>query len=100
MEPESVLVVGCGVIGLSSALELQRAGFRVTIAARALPPQTVSNIAAAIWSPYAVSPAERCDAWARSSYERFFELARERSSGVLLRSGIELYPPESVPPEL
>ncbi|HUR27596.1 MAG TPA: FAD-dependent oxidoreductase [Planctomycetota bacterium] len=87
-----VLVVGCGVIGLSCALELQRAGFEVTIAARALPPDTVSNIAAAIWSPYAVAPRERCDAWAMVSYGVFQEHARDASSGVLLRSGIELYP--------
>jgi len=100
MARQDVLVIGCGVIGLSSALELQRAGFRVTIAARALPPDTVSNVAAAIWSPYAVAPAERCDAWAQSSYGVFRDLAREVSSGVILRSGVELYPHGCEAPEL
>ncbi|MEO6711668.1 MAG: FAD-dependent oxidoreductase [Planctomycetota bacterium] len=100
MQAQSVLVVGCGVIGLTSALELQRAGYRVSIAARALPPDTVSNVAAAIWSPYAVSPPGRCDAWANVSYGRFRELAHDGSSGVILRTGIELYPPDCEPAAL
>jgi D-amino-acid oxidase len=91
MRPD-VLVIGCGVIGLTSAIELQRAGSSVTIAARALPPDTVSTIAAAIWSPYAVAPRERCDAWAMVSYGIFREQARDASSGVSMRTGIELYP--------
>src|SRR5688572_4620937 len=98
--PDSVLVVGCGVIGLACALELQRAGLRVRIAARALPPDTVSNVAAAIWYPYAVAPTERCEAWALAGYEVFREHARDPASGVLLRSGIELYPEGCGPPLL
>ena len=100
MERRTALVVGCGVIGLTSALELQRAGLRVIIAARALPPDTVSNIAAAFWSPYAVAPAERCDAWALASYAVFRELARDAFSGVVMRSGIEFYPPDCEAPLL
>lgn len=93
MSGQPVLVVGCGVIGLTSALELQRAGFAVTIAARALPPETVSNIAAAFWYPYAVAPAGRCAAWARESLEVFRRQSADLASGVILRRGIELYPP-------
>lgn len=100
MERRTVLVVGCGVIGLTSALELQRAGLRVIIAARALPPDTVSNVAAAFWSPYAVAPAERCDAWAMESYAMFSELARDAFSGVVMRSGVEFYPAEREAPSL
>jgi D-amino-acid oxidase len=92
MATASVLVIGCGVIGLSCAIELQRAGYSVRIAARALPPNTVSNVAAAIWYPYAVAPAERCIAWAHVSYGVFGELAQDPKTGVILRSGVELYP--------
>jgi glycine/D-amino acid oxidase-like deaminating enzyme len=48
-------VLGCGVMGLSTARLLQRRlsgrGVTVTIYAKALPPQTTSNIAGALWYP-------------------------------------------------
>lgn len=48
-------VLGCGVMGLSTARLLQRRlqgeGASVTIYAKDLPPQTTSNIAGAWWSP-------------------------------------------------
>src|SRR5688572_29487013 len=47
-------VLGCGVIGLSTARELQRNGFQVTIYAKDLPPQTTSNIAGGLWLPTSV----------------------------------------------
>lgn len=46
-----VAVLGSGVIGLSSALELQRAGADVTIYAKDFPPYTTSNVAGAMWHP-------------------------------------------------
>jgi D-amino-acid oxidase len=50
----SFAVMGCGVMGLSTARLLQRKGFDVTIYAKDLPPETTSNIAAAQWSPVSV----------------------------------------------
>jgi hypothetical protein len=50
----SFAVLGCGVIGLSTARLLQRRGFQVTIYAKDLPPETTSNIAGAQWSPVSV----------------------------------------------
>lgn len=47
-------VLGCGAVGLSTGILLQRHGFRVTIYARDLPPNTTSNIAGGLWSPYFV----------------------------------------------
>ena len=44
-------VLGCGVIGLSTARLLQRRGGAVTIYARDLPPETTSNISGALWLP-------------------------------------------------
>jgi glycine/D-amino acid oxidase-like deaminating enzyme len=52
-------VVGCGVVGLSTARLLQRAGVRVTIYARDLPPHTTSNVAGASWGPYTVVDPDR-----------------------------------------
>ncbi len=44
-------IVGCGVMGLTTARLLQRRGGRVTIYAKDQPPATTSNIAGALWFP-------------------------------------------------
>jgi glycine/D-amino acid oxidase-like deaminating enzyme len=46
-----VAVLGSGVIGLTTARLVQEAGFPVTIYAKALPPETTSNIAGGQWLP-------------------------------------------------
>lgn len=50
-------VLGCGVIGLSTARLFQRRGGAVTIYARDLPPETTSNIAGGFWYPTSVYDA-------------------------------------------
>ncbi len=44
-------VMGSGVVGLTSARELQRRGFEVTIYAATVPPDTTSNMSLAGWTP-------------------------------------------------
>ena len=44
-------VIGCGTVGLTAALQLQRRGFDVTIYAKAVPPDTTSNMALAAFTP-------------------------------------------------
>lgn len=51
IEHHNFAVLGCGVIGLSTARLLQRRGKAVTIYARDLPPETTSNVAGALWYP-------------------------------------------------
>jgi D-amino-acid oxidase len=53
-EQTQVAVLGCGVIGLSTARLLQQIGRDVTIYAKALPPETTSNSAGGLWQPYSV----------------------------------------------
>lgn len=48
-------VIGCGVVGLSTARLLQEAGFTVTIYTKDLPPNTTSNIAGGWWFPTLLS---------------------------------------------
>src|SRR5688572_18748426 len=48
-------VLGCGVIGLSTARLLQDRGFDVTIYARDLPPDTTSDISGASWYPHLIA---------------------------------------------
>ena len=47
-----VAVIGCGVVGLTTARLIQEAGFPVTLYAKALPPDTTSNIAGGQWHPF------------------------------------------------
>ncbi|WP_242109423.1 NAD(P)/FAD-dependent oxidoreductase [Luteimonas aquatica] len=51
-------VLGCGAVGLATARLLQDHGFDVTLYARELPPDTVSNIAGAQWGPSALTDRE------------------------------------------
>lgn len=44
-------VIGCGALGLTSALLLQRAGAEVTIYAKELPPNVRSSLATGVWTP-------------------------------------------------
>ena len=46
-----IAVIGCGAMGLTSALLLQRAGARVTIYAKELPPNVRSSLATGVWTP-------------------------------------------------
>ena len=46
-----IAVIGCGALGLTSALLLQRAGIDVTIYAKDLPPNVRSSLATGIFSP-------------------------------------------------
>jgi len=72
-------VLGSGVVGLTSARELQRHGFDVTIYAATVPPETTSNMSLAGWTPTSglVDTKLRTAAWdeqcrhaARIAYRR------------------------------
>ena len=50
-ESRRAAVIGCGAAGLAAARQLQRHGFDVTIYARAVPPDTTSNMSFAGFTP-------------------------------------------------
>jgi D-amino-acid oxidase len=50
-EQRRAAVIGCGVVGLTSARQLQRRGFDVSIYAMAVPPDTTSNMSLAGFTP-------------------------------------------------
>jgi len=62
-----ITVIGCGVIGLTSALRLREAGRDVQILAERLPPHTTSDKAGALCFPFKAGPPERCLGWAEES---------------------------------
>ncbi len=49
--PREIAVIGCGILGLTSAILAQRAGAKVTIYARELLPETPSARATGAWTP-------------------------------------------------
>jgi glycine/D-amino acid oxidase-like deaminating enzyme len=56
---KQIAVLGCGVVGLSTARLLQQMGKDVTIYAKALPPETTSNSAGGLWFPYSLFDPDR-----------------------------------------
>jgi glycine/D-amino acid oxidase-like deaminating enzyme len=68
-------VIGAGVIGLSTAILLQRAGADVTLYARALPPDTTSNIAGGQWSPFSVFDPDALTPAFRAQFENAARIA-------------------------
>ena len=86
-----IVVVGCGVSGLSSAIRLQEGGHEVRIWTRDVPPNITSNIAAAIWHPYKAFPIDRVVGWGQRTYAVLRELAQTPATGVTLTEGLEVY---------
>ena len=66
-------VIGCGALGLTSALLAQRAGLSVRIYAKELPPDVYSMRASGLWTP----DSRICDAQhAAALAERWEEMTR------------------------
>jgi D-amino-acid oxidase len=86
-----VIVVGCGVIGLTAAVRMRESGLDVRIVASEPPLETTSSVAAALWYPYKAYPEDRVLSWGSRTFEVFEDLARVPESGVSLREGVEVW---------
>ncbi len=64
-DSRAAAVIGCGVVGLTCARQLQRRGFDVAIYAMTVPPNTTSNMSLAGFTPTSglVSGDRRTPAW-------------------------------------
>ena len=98
----SAAVLGCGVVGLTTARQLQRRGFDVTIYAMSVPPNTTSNMSLAGWTPTSglVEANLRTTAWdeqfrkAATIAYRELQLLVGRGYGVSWLEGYSLNPSE------
>ena len=96
-----VLVIGSGVIGLTTAIRLVEAGFSVRIRTAAPPQETTSRVAGAMWGSTFAGPAGKVTGWAEESLRAFRELASDPASGVSMGSGtLASSSGEAPPPEL
>lgn len=77
-----ITVLGCGVIGLTTALKLKTEGHHVTIRTWKVPPETTSDKAAAFWSPYRIVEDDRTFSWISETYRSLQEISLIPGSGV------------------
>ncbi|HUH79705.1 MAG TPA: FAD-dependent oxidoreductase [Solirubrobacteraceae bacterium] len=83
------VVLGAGVIGLTSAVRMAEAGLAVECWTAEPPARTTSRVAGALWAGSPLAGADgRLTRWARASLDAFGELAGEQSSGVRVAHGV------------
>ncbi|MPY33425.1 FAD-binding oxidoreductase [Streptomyces adustus] len=86
---DEVIVIGGGVIGLTTAVVLAESGRRVRVWTRDPVERTTSAVAGALWWPYHIEPVASARAWALRSLEVYEELAeRPGTTGVRLVDGV------------
>ncbi|MFV8819653.1 FAD-dependent oxidoreductase [Haliea sp. E17] len=86
----NIAVLGSGVIGLSTAILLQRSGAQVAIYAKDFPPYTTSNVAGAMWHPVTLFERDQVsdatlamlDQASRIAFNRFIRYANDPAYGV------------------
>ena len=96
---DELAVIGCGAIGLTTALVAQRAGLRVRIYAKQRPPEVRSFYATGVWSPdsrvvaaqYSTPAFERrWEEMARLSFRRYQTLLGLPGEPIEWRDGFNL----------
>ncbi|MEH1126860.1 FAD-dependent oxidoreductase [Micromonospora sp. CPCC 206061] len=80
-----VVVVGAGVVGLTSAVRLVEAGARVAVISADESVDTVSAVAAAVWYPTHTDEDPRVLQWATRTFEELCRQAGDGVPGVVLR---------------
>ncbi|MFD8154798.1 FAD-dependent oxidoreductase [Streptomyces sp. NPDC059720] len=86
---DGIVVVGGGVVGLTTAVVLAEQGHRVRVWTRDPVAATTSAVAGALWWPYRIEPMALARTWALRSLEVYEELAAgSGASGVRMVEGV------------
>jgi D-amino-acid oxidase len=93
-----VLVVGSGVIGLTTAISLAESGLRVAVRTASPPEETTSAAAGAIWGPVMTGPPGRAREWARIGMAALRDQERDPAAGIRSRTGREVSRVPADPP--
>ncbi|WP_030058432.1 MULTISPECIES: FAD-dependent oxidoreductase [Streptomyces] len=81
-----VVVVGSGIIGLTTALRLQDKGLRVVVVTADGLLSTTSAVAAAVWYPVGVDVSSRVAEWGAATLAEFARQAEAGIPGVSMRN--------------
>ncbi|WP_329125952.1 NAD(P)/FAD-dependent oxidoreductase [Streptomyces sp. NBC_01465] len=85
-----VIVVGGGVIGLTTGIVLAESGHRVRVWSRDPAGATTSAVAGALWWPYRIEPEQLVGDWSLQSLRVYEELAADpEATGVRLVRGVQ-----------
>ncbi len=82
-----VLIIGGGVIGLTTAVVLAEEGVRVRVWSREPAERSTSAVAGGLCWPYRIEPVEQAVAWAEHSFRTFTWLAEQPA-----RTGVRVVP--------
>jgi len=77
-EVRDCAVIGCGVVGLSTARLLQQRGYDPTIYAKEMPPGTTSSVAGGLWEPVALFDRPRVTSEFRRQFAEAARIAFRR----------------------
>ncbi|CAO3624450.1 unnamed protein product [Cunninghamella blakesleeana] len=94
---EHIVVLGCGVTGLSVALQLIEKGYKVTIVAKWLPGdrniEYTSPFAGAHWRSYALKDDHLLQKFETITYKKFLQLGTEKSNetGIMIVNSYDYY---------
>jgi D-amino-acid oxidase len=79
---DRIAIIGAGVSGLTCGVVFAERGYHTSIFAKETGQQTTSSVAAAVWFPYHVEPADRVIPLALETFHVLVGLARVVESGV------------------
>jgi len=85
---QPILVIGSGVIGLTTAICLSEAGRSVRVVAAEPPQRTTSRVAGALWGASFMAPLDEVPGWLEVSREAFAALAGDPATGVRIAPGV------------
>ncbi|QNP69088.1 FAD-binding oxidoreductase [Streptomyces roseirectus] len=84
-----VVIVGGGVVGLTTGVVLAERGWRVRVWTREAVEETTSSVAGALWWPYHIEPQVAARGWALESFAVYRELAADvPEAGVRMAEGV------------
>jgi D-amino-acid oxidase len=92
-----ITVVGAGVVGLTTAVELEARGHDVEVIAAHHGDATTSAVAGAIWFPYRAGASARVLGWAHRTHTRLVALAADPAAGIDLLTCYECAGDEARP---
>lgn len=90
MSHADAVVIGAGVVGLTTAISLAEAGLSTRIVTTGVGADTTSAAAGAIWGPVRCGPPDRTYTWSAVGLKVLTSLVDEPSAGVRPVSGREV----------